>query len=202
MPLARLALARQIASGEAELCFVAEGDIPEQQVNGHRLISLAAFAALPGPRFFNVAIGSPAVRARIATDCLAAGMAAFAIVAPNAVMLDANIIGEGAIFSPFSSVTSNCRIGRFFHANTYASVAHDCVIGDFVTFAPGVKCSGHVVIEDFVQVGTGALIRNGSAGKPLRIGRGAVVGMGAVVTGDVEQGTTMVGNPARLLGRA
>lgn len=39
--------------------------------------------------------------------------------------------------------------GRHFHANLYSYVEHDCVIGDFVTFAPGVKCNGNVVVEDY-----------------------------------------------------
>ena len=33
--------------------------------------------------------------------------------------------------------------------------------------------------------------------QPLVIGRGATVGMGAVVTKDVAAGSTVVGNPAR-----
>lgn len=36
-------------------------------------------------------------------------------------------------------------------------------------------------------------------GQPLVIGKGAVVGMGALVTKSVAPGTTVVGNPARVM---
>ena len=42
----------------------------------------------------------------------------------------------------------------------------------------------------------GALLKQGTHDKPLRIGRGAVIGMGAVVTKDVPAGSVVVGNPA------
>ena len=100
---------------------------------------------------------------------------------------------------PFVTVTSNIRIGKHFHANLYSYVEHDCVIGDYVTFAPAVKCNGNIVIEDHAYIGAGVIIKQGKRGQPLVIGKGAVVGMGAVVTKDVPAGATVVGNPARFL---
>lgn len=50
-------------------------------------------------------------------------------------------------------------------------------------------------IEDDVAIGSGATIMCG-----LRIGKGAIVGAGAVVTRDVPAGATVVGNPARVVG--
>lgn len=44
-------------------------------------------------------------------------------------------------------------------------------------------------------------MRQGTPDKKLRIGKGAVIGAGAVVLNDVPPGATMVGNPARLLQR-
>jgi acetyltransferase-like isoleucine patch superfamily enzyme len=50
-----------------------------------------------------------------------------------------------------------------------------------------------ITIEDDVWVGIGAIILKG-----VRIGRGAKVGAGAVVTRDVPDGATIEGNPARV----
>ena len=201
MPLARSSLSGSLASGEVDLLFVVEGEITSHMVNGCRVISLEDFKALDAPRYFNIAISNSKARSRIAQDCLKNGIKAFPIYATNTVILDENTIGEGAIFSPFTTVTSNAQIGKFFHANIYSYVAHDCVIGDYVTFAPGVKCNGNVFIEDYAYIGTGAEIKEGKTDRPLVIGRGAVIGMGAVVTRDVPANTTIVGNPAKPIGK-
>ena len=120
----------------------------------------------------------------------------FTIKASNSVILDNNDIGEGAILCSFTTITSNAKIGRFFHCNIYSYVAHDCVIGDFVTFAPSVHCNGKVVIEDYTYIGTGVVIKQGTNERPIIIGKGSVVGMGAVVTKSVPPFTTVIGNPA------
>jgi acetyltransferase-like isoleucine patch superfamily enzyme len=51
-----------------------------------------------------------------------------------------------------------------------------------------------VVVEDDGDIGIGAIILPG-----VTIGRGAIVGAGAVVTHDVEPYTVVVGVPARVL---
>ena len=117
--------------------------------------------------------------------------------AASAEVNDTNTIAGGAIVCGYSMITANAAIGQFFHSNIYSYVAHDCVIGDFVTFAPRVCCNGNVHIGDHAYIGTGAIIKQGTPDKPLIIGQGATVGMGAVVTKDVEAFTTVVGSPAR-----
>ncbi len=51
-----------------------------------------------------------------------------------------------------------------------------------------------VVIEDDAWIGIGAIVLKG-----VRVGRGARVGAGSVVTRDVPPGTAVAGNPARPL---
>lgn len=202
IPLASASLSASLASGEAELFFVVEGEGSAETVNGFPVLSMDAFLALAGERYFSIAIGASDVRERIGKLCEDQGAAPFSVIAQNVVVLDANEIGEGVVLSPFVTVTSNAKIGKHFHANIYSYVAHDCVIGDFVTFAPGVKCNGNVVIEDHAYIGTGAVIKQGTPKRPLTIGRGAIVGMGAVVTKSVAPGDTVIGNPARPLREA
>ncbi|ATE62286.1 NeuD/PglB/VioB family sugar acetyltransferase [Thauera sinica] len=197
MPLARNQL-RKIGVEADRLVFIDDGAGPDR-VNGHRVVTYADFFALPAcERHVVLAIADGAVRERLAARCTADGIRPWTVAAENVVVMDDVHVGEGAALSPFVTLTSNIRIGRYFHANLYSYVEHDCVIGEFVTFAPGVKCNGNIVIEDHAYIGAGAVIKQGRPGQPLVIGRGAVVGMGAVVTRNVPAGATVVGNPARV----
>jgi sugar O-acyltransferase (sialic acid O-acetyltransferase NeuD family) len=199
LPLVRQQLQRDLTAGVADLVFV-DDQPPASVVNGQRVLTYAQWLTEPASsRFMNVAIANSQVRQKLVLRCAADGVQFFEARAANVVQMDDVHLGEGAVLSPFVSLTSNIRIGQHFHANIYSYVEHDCVIGDFVTFAPGVMCNGNVHIEDHVYIGAGAVIKQGQPGAPLTIGRGAVVGMGAVVTKSVPSGVTVVGNPARPL---
>ena len=148
-----------------------------------------------------IAIANSQVREKLLSQLVADQIPQLHIQANNAVIAEEAEIAEGSLFCAFTCVTSNAKIGKGFHANIYSYVAHDCVIGDFVTFAPSVKCNGNVHIEDHAYIGTGAIIKQGTPERPIVIGQGAVVGMGAVVTKSVPAGVTVIGNPAKPLGR-
>jgi sugar O-acyltransferase (sialic acid O-acetyltransferase NeuD family) len=200
MPIARAEAV--LAGAPADEVVFIDDRVGSGRVNGHRVMGWSDFLAEPADqRRAAIAVGDSTVRRTLAARLEQAGVQAWNLRADNVQVLDAVDIGPGAVLCPFVTLTSNIRIGRQFQANLYSYVAHDCLVGDFVTFAPAVRCNGNVVIEDDVYVGTGALIRPGKPGQPLRIGRGAVVGMGAVVTRDVPPGETVVGNPARPLRR-
>lgn len=198
MPLARQQLV-QAGVHASRLVFVDDAPGPAL-VNGQRLMTFAQFLREPAAaRYAVLAIASGTVREALAERCAADGVQPWPVTAVNVVQMDDVLLGVGAVLSSFVTLTSNVRIGKHFHANIYSYVAHDCVVGDFVTFAPRVHCNGNVVIEDHAYIGTGAILKQGQPGNPLVIGRGAVVGMGAVVTKSVAPGATVVGNPARPL---
>lgn len=187
----------------SEIVFIDDGAPSGQTIGPYTVLSWTDFLAFPAlSRSATVAIANSSVRQDLTKRCREAEVALLTVTAANVVVGDNVHVGEGAILQPFVMLTSDVEIGVSFHANIYSYVAHDCVIGDYVTFAPGVKCNGNVHIEDHAYIGTGAILKQGTPEKPLIIGAGAVIGMGAVVTKDVPPGTTVVGNPARPLVKA
>lgn len=164
-----------------------------ESLNGHPIMRFADFSSRPGARVA-IAVAAPAVRRQLAAKCAASGLAFYSLRADDLVVMDDVVWGEGGLFSPRCTLTSNIRIGAHFHCNLHSYVEHDCTIGDFVTFAPGVRCNGNVTIGDEAYIGSGAMIRQG-----ITIGAAAIVGMGAVVVKDVAPGETVAGNPARRL---
>lgn len=180
-----------------EVIFI--DDDPDTQgrtVHGSRVISYDEARTIPDIRV-NIAFADPTLRREKVKRCMADGLRFFSSFSDTALIGDNVQIGDGAVFAHYSIVTSDARIGDHFHCNIYSYVAHDCIVGDFVTFAPRVSVNGRVKIEDDVYIGTGAIVLPGKADRFLTIGKGAVIGAGAVVTKDVEPGSVMVGAPAR-----
>ncbi len=95
-------------------------------------------------------------------------------------------IMAGAVLQNRVRTGKNCVI------NTRASVDHDVAIADHVVISPGAIISGGVKIGYGSLIGAGAVIIQG-----LEIGDNCVIGAGAVVRHNVNDSTTVVGNPAR-----
>ncbi|MGD9727947.1 MAG: DapH/DapD/GlmU-related protein [Nitrospiraceae bacterium] len=83
-------------------------------------------------------------------------------------------------------IASNCRFFSYDHGMN----------PDVIMQEQQLKTKGPIIIEDDVWLGTGTIILSG-----VRIGKGAVIGAGSVVTKPVPPGTIAAGNPARILKR-
>ena len=183
---------------DADVVFVADEPPLSSQVNGVQVMSTEAFLnASRKTVYFNVALADPHARKAVCERFLASGLKPISIISPEVSILGPAEIGDGAIICGFCTITTNVRIGNFFHANIYSYVEHDCVIGNYVTFAPRVSCNGNIFIGDLAYVGAAAVIRQGNDSGPVQIGKGAIVGMGAVVLKSVPDDDVVAGNPAK-----
>jgi UDP-N-acetylglucosamine acyltransferase len=87
------------------------------------------------------------------------------------------------------------RIGDQNLLMMYCHIAHDCIVGDRNVIANGATLGGHVIIEDNVIVGGLVGIH-----QFVRIGTGAILGAGSMVSKDVPPYCNATGDRAKLHG--
>ena len=126
-------------------------------------------------------------------------------------------IGDETKVGTFVEIQKNARVGRRCKISTHTFICEAVTIEDEVFIGHGVTFINDKVpratntqgelqtetdwaaiptlVKRGASIGSGATIMCG-----VTIGERAVVGAGAVVTRDVADGTTVVGNPARELG--
>jgi UDP-N-acetylglucosamine acyltransferase len=97
------------------------------------------------------------------------------------------IVGDANRFREFSTVSRGTtggggvtRIGNENLFMAYSHVAHDCIVGSHTVFANGATLAGHVVVEDWANVGAFSPVH-----QFCRIGHYAYVGACTVITQDV-----------------
>jgi len=126
------------------------------------------------------------------------GIAPFAtIVHPSAIVSPSATLGDGCILAQNVIVNALAMVGNDTILNVSCCVAHDCVVGEHVHIAPAVQMGGGS------SVGTGTFCGTSSVVLPLvSVGAWCVCGAGSVVNKPVPDGTTVVGVPAKALGKA
>lgn len=124
------------------------------------------------------------------------------------VIREENQVGDHLSIWNNSTIDYGCVVGNGVRIHAGVYVAQFTVIEDDVFLAPGVMIANdrHPICRECMKGPTikrGARVGINSTLLPeVVIGEGALVGAGAVVTKDVPPGTVVVGNPARVVGRA
>jgi sugar O-acyltransferase (sialic acid O-acetyltransferase NeuD family) len=144
---------------------------------------------------FVIAIGSPRCREQVFKKMIENGSPQFAtLIDPTVVIGENIIIGSGSLICAGVILTVDIRIGEQVVINLNSTIGHDVVIENFVTIAPNVSISGNVSLANKVEVGTNASIK-----EKITVDQGAMIGMGSVVTKNVEKNKLILGNPARAI---
>lgn len=141
-------------------------------------------------------------------------------------LVESRDIGRGTRVWAFAHILPGARIGEDCNICDHTFIENDVVIGNRVTIKCGVQVWDGVRIEDDAFIGPNVTFTNDPAPRSkqylpeypktwirsgasiganatvlpgLTIGRGAMVGAGAVVTRSVPPFAVVVGNPARIL---
>lgn len=121
-------------------------------------------------------------------------------IEPGAIIRDQVLIGDQAVIMMGAIINIGAEIGAKTMIDMGAVLGGRAIVGDNCHIGAGTVLAGvveppsatPVIIEDDVLIGANAVVLEG-----VRVGKGAVVAAGAIVTQDVAPYTVVGGVPAR-----
>ncbi|NCC01719.1 MAG: acetyltransferase [Clostridia bacterium] len=179
-----------------------KSEVGNEIINGYKVVSfdedIEDFTSNHPIIGMVIPIGNPEIKRLIYNKVKNIANAVFPnIIHPSVYFNDKNLeIGKGNIVADGVILTCDIKIGDFNLFNINSTVGHDVEIGNFNVINPLVAISGNVHLKDCCLIGTGVQVLQG-----LNIGSYSTVGAGAVVVKNVESNTTVVGIPAKPIGK-
>lgn len=103
-------------------------------------------------------------------------------------------LGKGNFIGAYTVIGNDAVVGDYNMIQSYTVIGHDAKIGNWNRIDTHVTCVGGIVVEDDVNIHTGAVISH-----KVTVEAGAHVGACSFVIRKVKAGTTVMGNPAKRL---
>jgi sugar O-acyltransferase (sialic acid O-acetyltransferase NeuD family) len=174
-------------------CSADASELGRELLHGRVETSDTQLLACTSPADIVIAIGTPALRQRIAEQLQRNSALHFPNLVHPSVELDASVrLGRGNAIPKGVTFTCDTVIGDFNVFGCNATIGHDDRIGSFNVINPGCNVSGWVTLGDACLLGTGSQVL-----ERLSIASNTTLGAGAVLTRSANEAGVYVGVPAR-----
>ena len=104
------------------------------------------------------------------------------------------IIGKGCIIRDYAMISCDTIIGDFTYIQPFCVIGHDSIVGKYCHLNTYSFMGGYSQMDDLSIIHT-----RGTLFPHKRMGKESTIGAGSVAMTNVKDGTTVVGNPARIL---
>ena len=143
---------------------------------------------------FICALGDTGYKKKYADIVIAKGGQFINIIHHTASISQNVKMGQGCIIGPYVSLSCDVEIGNFITFQRFAAIGHDARIGNYCHLNTYSFMGGFAQLGNLVTLWTGASVL-----PHMVVEDQCVVGAGAVVIKRVKSGTTVYGNPAKVL---
>lgn len=158
------------------------------------------YMMLPARNMYYVSsVGDPRQKRKLIEEVLTVYPNLFPqnFIHPTCTILPSAHIGYDVYMQPQNVVYANTIIGNHVSMCGACNVGHDSQIGDYCTLSPRTLICGNVIVGEGVFFGVGSCVLPG-----VRVGKGAIIGAGAVVNRDVHENSIWAGVPIKHIGKA
>lgn len=174
--------------------FVFIDDIrQDERFAGIRCLSFDAFLLEKDNSESVIALGEPRHRKKLFEKLVNHNVKIATLIDPTAIVSDSANIDAGCIICEYSSIHSEVQLSNNVLIQPFCTLGHNITIGKHSVFSSYSAPGGDSTFGECVFVGMKATLK-----EKLCIESFSAVGMGSVVYRDVKEGSTVIGNPARV----